>query len=229
MLPYHDCSQKIQCLDGFCAKKQVGCVNTIYRRVCRGRAAVPVPWIVSFFPRMSWLMNLGINFSGYWCGPNTLFPRVMTTGRLNDLTAIGGVRDSSKKQHGDRETQISERFSSRQRVRTKANHLARSWALPLRHRRRVAKGAAFHDAPLPSRAVISSMGAVSGNFDVVGRYVVRTALIWQRRCPTRAFFPTCCTSSTTFVPPPSPAVCNGEGVFGHTWTAPLLASSSAPS
>ena len=29
-------------------------------------------------------MNFGITFSGYWCGPYTLLPRVMITGSLND-------------------------------------------------------------------------------------------------------------------------------------------------
>lgn len=44
---------------------------------------------------MSWLMNLGINFSGYWCGPYTLFPRVITTGRLNDLSPSPPLAASS--------------------------------------------------------------------------------------------------------------------------------------
>ncbi len=35
--------------------------------------------------RISWLMNLGMIFSGYWWGPYTLLPRVMITGRLKDL------------------------------------------------------------------------------------------------------------------------------------------------
>ena len=30
------------------------------------------------------MMNLGIAFSGYWCGPYTLFPLVITYGRLYD-------------------------------------------------------------------------------------------------------------------------------------------------
>jgi hypothetical protein len=30
-------------------------------------------------------MNLGMSFSGYWWGPYTLLPRVMISGRLNDL------------------------------------------------------------------------------------------------------------------------------------------------
>lgn len=46
---------------------------------------VPVPWMVRFLPLISWLMNLGMSFSGYWWGPYTLFPLVMMTGRLNDL------------------------------------------------------------------------------------------------------------------------------------------------
>jgi hypothetical protein len=30
-------------------------------------------------------MNFGISFSGYWCGPYTLLPRVMMRGRLKEL------------------------------------------------------------------------------------------------------------------------------------------------
>jgi hypothetical protein len=30
------------------------------------------------------MINFGIAFSGYWCGPYTLFPRVMRYGRLYD-------------------------------------------------------------------------------------------------------------------------------------------------
>lgn len=40
-------------------------------------------------------MNLGISFSGYWCGPYTLFPRVMITGRLKDLNGDPELKDNT--------------------------------------------------------------------------------------------------------------------------------------
>jgi hypothetical protein len=35
--------------------------------------------------RSSRLMNFGMSFSGYWCEPNTLLPRVMMHGILNEV------------------------------------------------------------------------------------------------------------------------------------------------
>ena len=44
------------------------------------RSDDPLPWMGSFAPRLASRVNLGISFSGYWCGPYTLFPRVMMHG-----------------------------------------------------------------------------------------------------------------------------------------------------
>jgi hypothetical protein len=45
----------------------------------------PLPWRVRGRLRRRRFTNFGMSFSGYWCGPYTLLPRVMISGRLNDL------------------------------------------------------------------------------------------------------------------------------------------------
>ena len=49
------------------------------------RVAIPSPWMGMVPPLCASMMNLGMAFSGYWCGPYTLLPRVMMYGRLYDL------------------------------------------------------------------------------------------------------------------------------------------------
>mmetsp|Transcript_2872 Transcript_2872/g.9069 ORF Transcript_2872/g.9069 Transcript_2872/m.9069 type:complete len:274 (+) Transcript_2872:545-1366(+) len=44
----------------------------------------PSPWMQTGSPLTSRLTNLGITFSGYWCGPKTLLPRVTMIGILNE-------------------------------------------------------------------------------------------------------------------------------------------------
>ena len=51
----------------------------------RGPPTCPPPCTGSSSPRLASSVNLGTSFSGNWCGPYTLLPRVMMQGSLYDV------------------------------------------------------------------------------------------------------------------------------------------------